>query len=304
MDLYHQFQAYEQNFLGKSWLDFAAAHSELPVFAVVLYLAFIFGGADLMKSRKPLKLKFLFGLWNLGLSIFSLIGLTRTVPVLYAAFQKHGLRYTCCENPVNWYVNGPVGLWTFVFIFSKFPELLDTVFLVLQKKPVIFLHWFHHTTVLLYCWHAFINRVGPGLWFAAMNYTVHSVMYFYYFMMVVGLKMAKPVAPLITMAQLLQMVVGCYITSASAYYHIQDPPSCHVDPANYRLGLGMYASYLVLFGVLFRNLYCVGGRSRGSKADADMKASKRLDQTLCGVELKGGDGAGFFHPPEETAKTK
>jgi hypothetical protein len=31
---------------------------------------------------------------------------------------------------------------------TRYPQ----VFLVLQKKPVIFLHWFHHVTVLLYCW--------------------------------------------------------------------------------------------------------------------------------------------------------
>ena len=33
-----------------------------------------------------------------------------------------------------------------LFIYSKIPELMDTVFLVLQKKRVIFLAWFHHTT--------------------------------------------------------------------------------------------------------------------------------------------------------------
>jgi elongation of very long chain fatty acids protein 6 len=88
-----------------------------------------------------------------------------------------------------------------MFIFSKIPELMDTVFLVLQKKPVrstrtpphtavhhdaqltahlapqvIFLHWFHHVTVLLYCWHAYVAGTAPGLWFACINYCVHSIM--------------------------------------------------------------------------------------------------------------------------------
>ena len=45
-----------------------------------------------------------------------------------------------------------------------------------QRKKVIFLHWFHHTTVLLYCWHAFHHEIAPGIWFAAMNYGVHMIM--------------------------------------------------------------------------------------------------------------------------------
>ena len=36
---------------------------------------------------------------------------------------------------------------------------------------------------MLYCWHAYHNRIAPGLWFASMNYLVHSVMYTYYFLM-------------------------------------------------------------------------------------------------------------------------
>jgi hypothetical protein len=74
-----------------------------------------------------------------------------------------------------------------LFIYSKIPELLDTIFMVMRGKPVIFLHWFHHVTVLMYCWHSFHVMIGPGVWFAAMNYSVHSVMYFYFFCTNVGL---------------------------------------------------------------------------------------------------------------------
>ena len=54
-------------------------------------------------------------------------------------------------------------------------ELVDTLWLTLRKAPVIFLHWYHHVTVLLYCWHSYSSQIGTGLWFAAMNYSVHSV---------------------------------------------------------------------------------------------------------------------------------
>jgi hypothetical protein len=67
------------------------------------------------------------------------------------------------------------------------PELFDTAFIVLRKKPLIFLHWYHHITVLLYCWHAYAVRASSGLYFIAMNYSVHAIMYFYYFAMAVNI---------------------------------------------------------------------------------------------------------------------
>jgi hypothetical protein len=41
-------------------------------------------------------------------------------------------------------------------------------------------------TVLLYCWFAYATR-NPGIYFVAMNYTVHAFMYSYYFLMEVKL---------------------------------------------------------------------------------------------------------------------
>ncbi|VDL66713.1 unnamed protein product [Nippostrongylus brasiliensis] len=49
---------------------------------------------------------------------------------------------------------GPASFWACMFAFSKIAELGDTVFLVLRKRPVIFLHWYHHAVVLVYCWHS------------------------------------------------------------------------------------------------------------------------------------------------------
>ena len=162
------------------------------------------------------------------------------------------------------------GLLLQLFIFSKFPELLDTAFLVLQKKKVIFLHWFHHCTVLLYCWHAFHHRIAPGLWFAAMNFSVHSVMYTYYFLScsVVGLRwLVRPFAPFVTFIQIAQMFIGIAVTVTAALRHSEDPQSCATDAANWKLGLGMYTSYFLLFIVLFLNLYCTKGRGHRAKED-------------------------------------
>ena len=73
--------------------------------------------------------------------IHGIVGCYKTAPVLIEGVREHGFTYTTCTDPKEWYLNGASGLWSTLFVFSKIPELLDTVFLVLQKKPVIFLHW-------------------------------------------------------------------------------------------------------------------------------------------------------------------
>eukprot|EP00667_Euglena_gracilis_P014412 EG_transcript_14945 len=286
------FLDFEENFKGQWLVTWARSHAEVPVFCVVLYLAMIFSVPDWMKDRKPLRLRCLFATWNVLLTVFSWIGATRTVPYLWNTVATRGVRYTVCTDPYEWYSDGPVGLWVGLFIFSKVPELVDTVFLIFQKKPVIFLHWFHHTTVLLYCWHAFHTTVGPGLWFAAMNYSVHSIMYFYYFLMTFRTpsirRICKMFAPLITTLQLLQMVVGAAVTSVAAYWTFTEGvENCHVDPANYKLGLAMYLSYFCLFAMLFHHLYLSGAAKQPPE-------NKKQVEHVCGVEVSGGDAAGMF----------
>lgn len=261
--------AYEAEYEGHPAIVWTQEHMEVPVFAVGAYLWFVFYFPKLQDwhylPEMKLQLKKPMAVWSLGLAIFSMVGASRVVPVLLAelfdgtkgdTFYERFL-FSACGEPAKRYKDGPVGLWTMLFIYSKFPELVDTVFLVLQRKKVIFLHWFHHCTVLLYCWHAFHHEIAPGIWFAAMNYSVHSIMYSYYFMSNMGLRhIVRPIAPIITTVQILQMLGGIAVTVTAAYAHSSDPKSCYTDAANWKLGLGMYGVYLLLFCVLFANLYC------------------------------------------------
>ena len=65
-------------------------------------------------------------------------------------------------------------------ILFQVPELGDTIFIVLRKQKLIFLHWYHHITVLIYCWYSFSQYTAPARWFVVMNFVVHSIMYTYY----------------------------------------------------------------------------------------------------------------------------
>merc|ERR1740138_810064 len=310
----------EETFDTHGAIEWAREHADVPIFAICVYLAIIFYVPDLMKDREPFNLRQVWSFWNLLLSVFSILGASRTLPHLALHLYKHGFIYTVCQEPESWYLRDSCGLWVTLFIFSKVPELMDTVFLVFQKKPVIFLHWFHHVTVLLYCWHAFISGTAPGLWFATVNYCVHSIMYFYYFMSISGgafRTYARPLAPFITTFQLLQMVVGMGVTASSAWQHSKDPSSCTVNPMNYRLGLAMYSSYFVLFASLYYNLYLAkdgkhrrkgGDKGKGKEESSDTDggdspSDPKMEKQMCGVDLKEGDAAGFFHPsPSRVSK--
>eukprot|EP01006_Ploeotia_vitrea_P046253 TRINITY_DN67010_c8_g1_i1.p1 TRINITY_DN67010_c8_g1~~TRINITY_DN67010_c8_g1_i1.p1 ORF type:complete len:271 (-),score=23.05 TRINITY_DN67010_c8_g1_i1:238-1050(-) len=243
---------FEKAFSSQIWIDYTREHAEIPVFAIAIYLAITHYGPGMIE--KPWKCRTLFALWNLFLSVFSICGVIRITPYLWDQVQNKGLHYCACTDPADWYAIGSPGFWVWVFVYSKLPELLDTVFLVVQKKRVIFLHWFHHTTVCLYCWHAFHHRIAPGIWFAAMNYWVHSIMYMYYFLMIFKINVAGA-AIFITLLQLIQMVGGLLITSYAAYNDFIAPGSCHIHPSNYKLGLGMYFAYFLLFAILFKNKY-------------------------------------------------
>lgn len=303
---------FERNYSGVHLMEFCRNHAEVPVFAVVFYLAFVFYVPSLLERREGFSLKWAFAAWNVLLALFSVCGSIRTVPHLYHALTDKGFDYTVCEDPHNWYFDGPTGLWVALFIYSKIPELLDTFFLILQKKRVIFLGWFHHTTVMLYCWHAFHNCVAPGLWFATMNYSVHSVMYTYYFLMVFKplRAFARAMAPFITAMQILQMAGGVSVTLRSAQLYFRGGP-CAADPANFKLGLGMYGSYLVLFSLLFWDKYFGSGplhakaikgigAAGGGRRTAGQGGGAEKNPNLCGVELTK-DGAGFFQPDEVDA---
>ena len=237
----------------------------LPVTAVVLYVIFLVVGPKLVKPKdgeKPKEnvfLKYCFAYWNLFLSIFSFYGVSRTVPHLLYRLSTETFEETVCKSAHVGYGGGTAGLAVQIFILSKIPELLDTVFLILLRKEVIFLHWYHHITVLLYCWNSYVTESAAGLWFVAMNYSVHSVMYLYFYLQTVNCipKWFKPYVIVITMMQIMQMFVGTSIVLACMYfgrystkqykYKFSGPGPCGNSDANLWAGGIMYASYLFLF---------------------------------------------------------
>merc|ERR1712019_249132 len=168
-------------------------------------------------------------------------------------------------------------------VYSKIAELVDTVLLLLAGKPVIALQWWHHSTVLLYCWHSYSVRIATGAWFACMNYSVHSVMYGYFAVM--GTQYRKAVsryAIYITLLQLVQMLVGMFVTIKAVLYQAAGE-ECHVNKTNSVLGLSMYASYFVLFFKLFVDNYYLKPKmpkKQPSVKDVMRSVSRKFTQVI------------------------
>lgn len=61
--------------------------------------------------------------------------------VLTACLGRQSSCLQVCSPAEPAFGSGSAGLWTMAFIMSKVPELLDTAFIVLRRKQLLFLHW-------------------------------------------------------------------------------------------------------------------------------------------------------------------
>ncbi len=62
-------------------------------------------------------------------------------------------------------------------MISKVAELGDTILIVLRKKPLIFLHWYHHVLTLNYGVLSYMEGTAFNSWIVWLNFTVHAFMY-------------------------------------------------------------------------------------------------------------------------------
>lgn len=219
-----------------------------------IYMILIFGGQHYMSTRPKFELRGMLCVWNTLLAAFSIIGFTRTAPELIHVLKNYGLRHSICI-PSFIEQDCVSGFWTWMFVLSKLPELGDTIFIVLRKQRLIFLHWYHHITVLLYSWFSYTEYTASARWFVVMNYCVHSIMYSYYALKTMQYHPPKWISMVITTLQLAQMVIGCAINISAYQYLEAGQVDCHISRVNIRFSLAMYLSYFVLFARFFHKSY-------------------------------------------------
>lgn len=220
-----------------------------------------------MKNREKYRLNRALIAWNLVLSLFSLFGAVRSWPHFIYTLKTGGIEYSVCVRDFD---SGVSGCWSWFFILSKVPELVDTLFIVFRKQKLIFLHWYHHATVLVYCWYATSDIASSGRWFMVMNYTIHSVMYGYYAFKALRFNIPKWINIMITTGQISQMIIGIFVNTL-AYRRKNRGEHCDVTYENIYWSFFMYFTYFLLFFHFFIKTYL----SRGSK-----KAQSKLTDNV------------------------
>eukprot|EP01096_Ripella_sp_DP13-Kostka_P012123 TRINITY_DN49_c0_g1_i3.p2 TRINITY_DN49_c0_g1~~TRINITY_DN49_c0_g1_i3.p2 ORF type:complete len:305 (+),score=141.22 TRINITY_DN49_c0_g1_i3:267-1181(+) len=226
-------------------------YPHLPIYCVVVYLAMVHLLPKVMENRPAMKLKTLEKYWNLTLAILSLIMFANIAPHILYIYATRGLHGGVCmvEEKGLW-----VGFQLFcawLFTLTKVVELFDTFLLILQKKRVIFLHWYHHSSVLLYTWYVTHTHVPVGWVFLTVNALIHTFMYYYYYLRSCGI--IPTWAKRITQIQLSQMVIGVFMSVCWAYYYLsgQCPePYFNEHPIGVFFifaSVFMYATYFYLF---------------------------------------------------------
>ena len=206
----------------------------------ILYLPIIFSLQNYMRNRLPYNIKNLLFCWNIIASLLSGYGAYYVIKMLYYNVMRMGINKQVCD--ITQY-NSYVGLIIFIFNVTKMLEWIDTLFLIFMKKKLIFLHWYHHIITMLYCWHSTIYSCSvdaTGTWFAGMNLFVHFIMYGYYGLTSIGIRLANSF--LITFLQFIQMVVGIFII-----YKGYTICNWQNNFYGYLFAFVMYASYAFMF---------------------------------------------------------
>lgn len=181
----------------------------------------------------------LFG-WNLFLSVFSATGAYKMIRYLAAAPAQ--IWEPCTLVQMH---DDEIALWGYLFCASKLWEFMDTVFLCVRARKLLFLHVYHHVATFAYAWIGVWWPLGhTGIMMAVLNYCVHAPMYLYFALACTPVKPKNVVW--ITVMQCTQMVIGLLIALRCA-----PCASTHGQKWVLYTALAMYLSYLMLFSHFF-----------------------------------------------------
>ena len=189
--------------------EYSLSNIRYPLLAVPLYLITIFTLQRLMKNRPPLSLRRFAAVHNIFLAALSAAMCLGTAFQLILRIRHQNFFSIICDRH-RYAFTGKLAMWLYIFYISKYYELLDTFIIVLRKRPLNFLHVYHHCIVIPLFW-MYMNTSMIIHWILVIaNSFVHVLMYYYYAASTYGIKIQWK--RFITIAQIVQFVIDLTAT--------------------------------------------------------------------------------------------
>jgi len=206
-----------------------------------------------MKTREKFDLKMVVAVHNFFLSVLSCLMAVGIATNVYQIWEtsKDAWNDLLCDTNKR-LEDTRFNFWAYIFFLSKFYELFDTIIIVLKKRPLIFLHVYHHiiTMVLVY---VMMDEMVAVRWLPSLaNCIVHIPMYYYYGMSALGINLWWK--KYITKLQISQFVIDVVAMNSGAYYFLNGIP-CSSSVGAWLFGLVVIGSFLVLFINFYKKTY-------------------------------------------------
>ncbi|KAL8918776.1 MAG: hypothetical protein Q9208_007173 [Pyrenodesmia sp. 3 TL-2023] len=114
--------------------------------------------------------------------------------------------------------NEGLAFYGWLFYLSKFYEVVDTFIILAKGKNTAFFQTYHHAGALFCVWSG-IRYMSPPIWmFVIVNSGIHTLMYAYYTLNHLGIRVTQGLKSTLTTLQIVQFVFG--VTYAMAHLFI------------------------------------------------------------------------------------
>jgi len=219
---------------------------------VVAYVVVIHAIQFWMRRRPAFELKGPLAGWNFFMALFSAATLVRLWPdFVHLLSQENGLYRSICIGDD---LTATGGLWLQLAVYSKLFEAIDTLFIVLRKRPLIFLHWYHHAATGYLVYMQLVRGEAIIRWGFILNMFIHAVMYAYFGLAAIDYKLPRWFARNLTKMQLVQFAI-CFGVTAYAELIKRSGGYCEMSDSTFYMNMFVSISYLYLFSKFYINAY-------------------------------------------------
>lgn len=144
-------------------------------------------------------------------------------------FNNRGFWTGLCDMNDGIWEKG-LSYYGFFFYLSKFYEVVDTMIILAKGRQSSLLQTYHHAGAMLSMW-AGIRFASPPIWiFVVFNSLIHTIMYFYYTLSALKIKVPKILKRALTTAQICQFLFGGSFALLHMFVYYFKPETSQYTP--------------------------------------------------------------------------